>query len=114
MRVRISIRNSSTNKGSHCFKALVDLDVANELRLLAQKNSTTLHALMLTVLGHEIRRRTGRSKFLLGTAASTRNSATEAKLVGYYVNMLPLVFHPNDWHPTLHFLQNQVSQNQYL
>jgi amino acid adenylation domain-containing protein/thioester reductase-like protein len=41
-------------------------------------------------MAHEVRRRTGRSEFLLGTAASTRDSVSEARLVGYFVNMLPV------------------------
>jgi amino acid adenylation domain-containing protein/thioester reductase-like protein len=37
-----------------------------------------------------VRRRTGRSEFMLGTAASTRQSAAETRTIGYFVNMLPL------------------------
>ena len=45
---------------------------------------------MLTIMAQEVRRRTGRPEFLLGTAASTRDSVSEARIVGYYVNMLPV------------------------
>ena len=49
-----------------------------------------LHALVLTIMAQEVRRRTGRTEFLLGTAASTRESVSEARVVGYYVNLLPV------------------------
>jgi hypothetical protein len=58
--------------------------------ILRTKNGASLHALMLTIMAQEVRRRTGRSEFLLGTAASTRDSVSEARIVGYYVNMLPV------------------------
>ena len=45
---------------------------------------------MMTIMALEVHRRTGRPEFLLGTAASTRDSVNEAKIVGYYINMLPL------------------------
>ena len=45
---------------------------------------------MLAIVGLEVRRRTGRSEFLLGTAASIRQSAAEMQTIGYYINMLPL------------------------
>jgi amino acid adenylation domain-containing protein/thioester reductase-like protein len=45
---------------------------------------------MLTLTAWEIRRRTRRGRFVLGTACSTRETAIEARIVGYYINMLPL------------------------
>jgi non-ribosomal peptide synthetase component F len=38
----------------------------------------------------EIRRRTGRAVFTVGTAASTRETAEDARVVGSGANMLPL------------------------
>ena len=82
-----TVRNA---KGAHCFRIRLDAADAAGLRGLAQKHGASLHALMLTIMAHEVRRRTGRTEFLLGTAASARDSVVEARVVGYYVNMLPL------------------------
>ena len=87
---RANARSATSCPGSHCFRTHLDHATAQALRGLAQRNNATLHALMLTVLGLEVRRRTGRSGFLLGTAASTRQSAAEAQTIGYFINMLPL------------------------
>ena len=77
-------------KGAHAFRVRLDASTAAGLRDFAQKNGASLHALILTIMAREVRRRTGRPEFLLGTAASTRESAGEARTVGYYVNMLPV------------------------
>jgi amino acid adenylation domain-containing protein/thioester reductase-like protein len=77
-------------KGAHGFRVRLDASTVAGLRDLAQKNGASLHSLMLTIMAQEVRRRTGRPEFLLGTAASTRDSASEARIVGYYVNMLPV------------------------
>jgi amino acid adenylation domain-containing protein/thioester reductase-like protein len=83
-------RTAGNAKGSHSFRVRLDSEVAAGLRELASKNGASLHSLMLTIMALEVRRRTNRSEFYLGTAASTRNSIGEARIVGYYVNMLPL------------------------
>jgi amino acid adenylation domain-containing protein/thioester reductase-like protein len=77
-------------KGSHSFRVHLDVATVDGLRDLAQRNGASLHALMLTLMALEVRRRTGRPDFLLGTAASTRDSIKEARIIGYYVNLLPL------------------------
>jgi hypothetical protein len=87
---RPNSRTATSWKGGHCFRSRLDSTTADGLRTLARRNGATLHALMLALLGIEVRRRTGRSEFLLGTAASVRQSAAEARTVGYFVNMLPL------------------------
>lgn len=87
---RPNVRTAAASKGSHCLRSRIDAATADGLRTLAQRNGASLHALMLALLGLEVRRRTERSRFLLGTAASTRQSAAEARTVGYFVNMLPL------------------------
>lgn len=81
---------SSFKSGGHCFRFRLNKTVIECLRVLAKRNGATLHALMLAIVGHEVRRRTGRSEFLLGTAASTRQSMDEMQTIGYYINMLPL------------------------
>jgi amino acid adenylation domain-containing protein/thioester reductase-like protein len=110
---RPHVKNSSSIKGSHCFSTQLDPAVSKELRTLAQKNGATLHALMLTVVGLEVQRRTGRPEFLLGTAASTRTSAAEAQVIGYFVNMLPLVFRSKDdrsIHSAVRAMQQELAQ----
>jgi amino acid adenylation domain-containing protein/thioester reductase-like protein len=76
-------------KGTHCFRLRLDASIATGLRDAAQKEGG-VHTLMLAILAHEVRRRTGRPEFAIGTAASTRASADEARTVGYYVNILPV------------------------
>jgi amino acid adenylation domain-containing protein/thioester reductase-like protein len=83
-------RTERNAKGSHCFRVSLDAVAAAGLRDFAQKNGASLHSLVLTIVAQEVRRRTGRSEFVLGAAASTRDSLSEARIVGYYVNMLPL------------------------
>jgi amino acid adenylation domain-containing protein/thioester reductase-like protein len=88
---RPSVRAVRNTKGVHVFRTRLDASVAVGLREFARRNGASLHALMLTIMAHEVWRRSGRSDFLLGTAASTRDSAGEARVVGYYVNMLPVL-----------------------
>ena len=94
-KLRPNVRSVSS-PGSHCFRTCLDPATANVLRSLAKKNRATLHALMLTLLGLEVRRRTGRTRFLLGTAASVRQSDAEMRIIGYFINMLPLACHAHE------------------
>jgi amino acid adenylation domain-containing protein/thioester reductase-like protein len=89
---RPAVRTAQNARGAHSFDIRLDAAIAATLRDLAQRNGSSLHTLMLTILAHEVRRRTGRHAFLLGTAASTRDSVSEARVVGYYVNMLPVPY----------------------
>ncbi|NUB31752.1 non-ribosomal peptide synthetase [Azospirillum brasilense] len=89
---RPPVRRAETAKGSHCHRVRLAPDVADALRALARRNGASLHALMMTLMAHEVRRRTGRAAFLMGTAASTRETAEEAGVVGYFINMLPVPF----------------------
>ena len=88
---RPNARSAASCNRSHCFRTRIEPATANALRRLAQQNKATLHALMLSILGLEVQRRTGRTEFLLGTAASTRQSNAEMQTIGYFINMLPLV-----------------------
>ncbi|EAT58876.1 non-ribosomal peptide synthetase [Chlorobium ferrooxidans] len=92
-KLRPNLRAASSSPGSHCFRTRLEPAMANALRLIAKRNRSTLHAFMLCLLGLEVRRRTGRNRFMIGTAASTRHSLDEMRTVGYFINMLPLVFH---------------------
>nr|WP_247884834.1 non-ribosomal peptide synthetase [Azospirillum formosense] len=89
---RPPVRSAETAKGSHCHRVRLAPDVAKALRALARRNGASLHALMMTIMAREVRRRTGRAAFLMGTAASTRETAEEAGVVGYCINMLPVPF----------------------
>ncbi|CAO3455102.1 hypothetical protein [Azospirillum argentinense] len=89
---RPTVRSNETAQGSHCHRVRLAPDMAEALRALARRSGASLHALMMTLMAHEVRRRTGRTAFLMGTAASTRETAEEAGVVGYYVNMLPVPF----------------------
>lgn len=95
-RPRPLMRAAGAGRGSHTLRLQLSPDQAQALRRLARGQGASLHALLLTLLGLEVRRRTGRTEFLLGTAASTRASAAEASVVGYYVTLLPLPFHLSD------------------
>jgi amino acid adenylation domain-containing protein/thioester reductase-like protein len=79
-----------STKGAHVFRLCLNASTAAGLRDFAQKDGASLHALMLTIMAYEVRRRTGRPGFLIGTATSTRASADEARMVGLYVNVLPV------------------------
>lgn len=79
--------------GSHILRYRLAPEQASALRQIARSHACSMHALMLTMLGLEVKRRTGRSHFLLGTAASIRTSAAQADIVGYYVNQIPIPFH---------------------
>ncbi|MGB8601754.1 MAG: amino acid adenylation domain-containing protein, partial [Rhizomicrobium sp.] len=83
-------RTAQNARGAHTFRIPLDADIAARLRAFASKNGASLHTLFLTLMALEIARRCERSEFLLGTAVSTRETAHDAQLVGYFVNMLPL------------------------
>jgi len=83
-------RTAHHSRGAHRFRVRLDASTAAGLRDFARTNGASLHALMLTIMALEVRRRTGRPEFPLGTAVSTRDTAGEARVIGYYVNMLPV------------------------
>ena len=83
-------RTGRNAQGAHRFRVRLDASAAGRLRGFARSHGVSLHALMLALVAQEMCRRTRRREFLLGTAASTRDSASEARTIGYYVNMLPI------------------------
>lgn len=93
-RPRPASRQALAEAGSHCWQVDLDAATAAALGALARQQGISLHALMLALLGIEVRRRTGRQGFLLGTAASSRHGAAQAGSIGYFVNMLPLARMP--------------------
>jgi len=102
-----------TGPGAHCYSLRLSSPIAAGLRELARANGASLHALMLTLLAREVRRRTGRPGFLLGMAASTRESADEAGTVGYSINMVPLPCRVGDDEPvarTLRAMQQTLAE----
>jgi amino acid adenylation domain-containing protein/thioester reductase-like protein len=81
-------RTARSSQGTHCLSRRLTAATRNGLRELAQRNGATLHAVMLTIVAHEVWRRTERSAFLLGTVVSMRDSAAEARSVGCHVNQI--------------------------
>ena len=86
-------RSLHAKTGIHRFETRLHAATAQGLKSLAREHDATLHAVMLTVLALEARRRTGRADFIIGTAASVREAAAEAQVIGNSVNMLPLPCH---------------------
>jgi amino acid adenylation domain-containing protein len=86
-------RSITAKTGMHRFEVRFDANTATALRDLARRHEASLHALLVTVLALEVRRRRGRAHVILGTTASVRETAAEEQVAGYYVNMLPLAHH---------------------
>ena len=84
--------NSESSSGCHVIRMSFGPDTSGRLFKSIHGNNASLHAFLLTVLGFEISRRTGRNVFMLGTAASIREGVEDARIVGNYVNMIPLVW----------------------
>jgi amino acid adenylation domain-containing protein/thioester reductase-like protein len=106
-----TLRNA---KGAHAFRIRLEAASAAGLRDFANKNGTGLHALMLAIMAQEVRRRTGRPEFVIGTAASTRDSAGESRVVGYFVNMLPVPCRVHDgtsFEQTLRTMQRNLAES---
>jgi amino acid adenylation domain-containing protein/thioester reductase-like protein len=81
---------SAPSKGCHCIRINLAKSSTTGLRQLAKRNGATLHSVMLTLMALEVKRRTQRDRFVLGTVASRRESQAQANAVGYYINMLPI------------------------
>ncbi|MDA3835148.1 MAG: amino acid adenylation domain-containing protein, partial [Spirochaetales bacterium] len=99
--------------GNHRCEIRLNKGIAKTLKNLAKKHRASLHAVMLTLLALETRRRTGRSDFIIGTTASVRESAADAQIVGYGVNMLPVTCsfaHPKNFSEMLSQIQHQLAQ----
>ena len=68
----------------------LDARVVAALRRLAQTEQVGLHALLLTVLAADVRRRDSRSTLIIGSGVSVRPPGAE-RIVGHFVNLLPLI-----------------------
>ncbi|MEE7627788.1 amino acid adenylation domain-containing protein [Methylobacter sp. Wu8] len=77
--------------GYHRLQICLPADITLGLKAIAQRYDSSMHALMLTLLALETRRRSQRRQFLIGTPADMRETTEEAGIIGYYVNMLPLI-----------------------
>jgi hypothetical protein len=71
-------RSITAKPGNHRFETRLDAATTRGLKALARQHEASLHALMLTLLALEARRRTGRADIIIGTAASIRETAAEA------------------------------------
>ena len=90
-------RSLATKPGNHRFEKRLDTSTAQGLKALARQYETSLHAVMLALLAMEAHRRMGREDVIVGATASTRETAAEEQVLGYYVNMLPIPCHlPSD------------------
>ena len=89
-------RSSQTPPGNHRLEVVLDPQTTAGLKALARSHESSLHSLMLALLAMEASRRTGRPDILIGTTASVRELASDARIVGYSVNMLPLHLRPQD------------------
>ena len=85
-------RRPATPSGESAAPIVERLDDASVAALtrLAQTQQVGLHALLLTLLGAEVRRRDGRRNLIIGTGISVRPPGAE-RAVGYFVNLLPLI-----------------------
>ena len=88
-----SPRSLTAKVGNHRLEVRLDAAVVEGLRVIARQHEASLHAVMLTLLALEARRRMGRESFIIGATASTREAADDAHVIGYYVNMLPIACH---------------------
>ena len=90
-------RSLTGKTGMHRFEASLDSSTSQGLKTLAREHEASLHAVMVTLLALEARRRAPRTDVVIGTTASVRETAAEEQVVGYYVNMLPVPCHlPRD------------------
>jgi len=86
-------RSLTGKTGMHRFETCLDASTAQGLKALAREHEASLHAVMVTLLALEAQRRAPRTDIVIGTTASVRETAAEERVVGYYVNMLPLPCH---------------------
>ena len=84
-------RSVQANAGSHRFETLLDRTISEGLKALARQHDASLHAVVLTLLAFETRRRTGRTQVVIGTAVSNRETVAEMQVIGDYVNMLAVL-----------------------
>ena len=94
-------RRPSIPSGASVAPILERLDVATVSALtgLARAQQVGLHALLLTLLEAEARRRDGRRCLIIGTGISLRPPGADSA-VGYFVNLLPVIL-KSDTAPTL-------------
>lgn len=83
-------RSPATPPGTYAFALTLDAATSAALKAAARRRMVSLHGLMLALLALEVRRRSGRAAFTLGTVASVRETEEDARVVGCGANMLPL------------------------
>lgn len=76
--------------GTHRLRTHLDARSAQGLYEIASKNQASMHALMVSLFAWETKRRTNRHDIVMGTTASSRETAEDNDVVGCFVNMLPL------------------------
>ena len=83
---------SMNTAGSHHYATRLSATDVDALLAVARQHSASLHAVLLALLARTVERRTGRRSFVIGTTATVPETAAEAAVVHYGVNMLPLGF----------------------
>ena len=69
---------------------ILDTDLSARLKALAKVEGVTLFTLLLAAFQALLHRYTGQGDIIVGTPTFGRNEARFAKVVGYFVNMIPL------------------------
>jgi amino acid adenylation domain-containing protein len=64
--------------------------LVNRLKALAASQGTTLYAVLLAAFQVQLRRYTGQEDFLVGCPFAGRSRAGFERVIGYFINMLPL------------------------
>ncbi|WP_417793250.1 amino acid adenylation domain-containing protein [Terasakiella pusilla] len=95
--------------GTHRLRTHIEATTAQGLFDIASQNQASMHALMLSLFAWETKRRTGRHDLVMGTTASSRETAADNDVVGCFVNMLPLPFTLKDGCVFAELLQNTQS-----
>ena len=81
---------SATDREGHLRSVTLPATQLQKLQTLAQANSTTLFTVLNAAFRALIYRFSGQSDFLIGTISSNRSRARTERMVGCFVNSLPL------------------------
>ncbi|MEM9256798.1 MAG: condensation domain-containing protein, partial [Pseudomonadota bacterium] len=68
----------------------LDADLLEALRVLSRNHEATLFTTLLTCYGIMLHQQSGQRDFVVGTDVANRNSAADADLVGFFVNVVPV------------------------
>ncbi len=72
------------------FSFAIDADTTRQLRALARKEGTTLHVVLLAAFQIYLARMSGQHDVVVGSPVAGRPSPEFERVVGYFVNILPM------------------------